>query len=1711
MMRSTRRWLKRFETFLHLEILEERTPVSEGMSTLMNMAALAAAGRALALTLQPPPSEHLAPITRSEVVTTNAPRSSGDFSPASGRGISSPSFRPTPQAPANASTRPTVNPLPDPVGASFDNADIALFDSLALAQPSTQAPAAFGNSLDVAPMTSSAGADWGQQPSAAPDAGLSDRGSESSSINVAPVAANAPPDAATLALMLGAGLGTSGQPAQAVAAGTLAAGTNGNGGSSGSGGPLVNSQHHGRPRDKHGDPLWVLDAYDRIVLPDAGTVPLGYAINTFAGWAMSLDAQVSGATVQSYSWTFGGNLSDFTSVTGQNSYNLQFIWRAFSGNNDSDTVTLTTTNVGGGGDTQTFNFNVISTSNKANQGSRPTAIPSFPLVIPPDAVKPGQEMIRQQYYSLSEETGEVQTSFSLPSYNPGITPLQLDYSSLAANPLPIFTELYQLTQPIQPNSTVTATLKLNGVSQGTFTYNTSLLNPGDILDIALQANAAGLSTNRYGYEIDVTENGIPQTPQTGSVDIVNLAGSAFGAGWSLDNVDQVFPVTGGVILAMPYGQSLWFANGGNCGPSGTTSFVTPAGDFSCLVQNNSDQSYTLTAKDGVKINFNSSGYQTAIVEPTTNDTFTFSYNPSIQGQLVSITDFENRVITLAYNGSGRVKTITDPDLVAPSTYRTVTLGYDLHHTQLTSITGPDPGNMETIPSFQYSYDTAGDLLTLTDPRSDLPNNDMFTFAYNFADRIDTVTRPDTLPGGAHTTESLFAQQMNGLQDPNNPDPTPVLAVQAAADYSDPRSTQQTPIDWLVATDWFGDGYGLQYYDPLNDLTTNRRDPNGLTWLDEDPLSRPTRTFYDQMGKIALPAPQGDPTEIVLPDANTELYTYNTFNEPLTYTDPDGYTATYGYGGTSGTDDASGSLLTDAKCPCSVSTGYNPQPGEYQQSWNLRGYKKTITDPNNNTVAMTHGTNDTLTGIQYPPDATGGTSPMVTMTYNSAGDLLTYEDALAYTTSHLPDNLGRVLNQMAPTGGEISYTYDAAGNVTSVEDPVLNLTSYHYDPMNRVDWMVAPGNLTTSYTRDADGNVTDVTDPDILLDNNHRDRHFIYDNAGRLITEQWLDGSTITYQANYSYDAASEPLTASDQTGSGAIISAYTFTYDVRGRLTSTQEDYVPGVDSVTLTDQYDPNGNRTSLADNLPQSGAIAYTYDPGNRLATEKMTVAGAREQPSITFQYDSQDPADRLTGIQRSASATNWANTAIGYTNRSLVSSIQDTYPNGGAVSFNYTYDADAQVHTYSGPDGGMSYGYDPTGQLTAVYGSHPESYAYDLSGNRQSANGNTYGTPGPANQLTSDGVYAYTYDNVGNLLTKTGLEGGITTVYSFTWDFRNRLMEVKKTQNGGSTVLADDQFTYDVFDRRIKKTTMDGSQLWTVYDGVNPYADFSGKTSLALATRYVYGNGIDQLLASTDANGNNTVWYLTDLTGSVRKVVADSGMVKATLTYDSFGNIIAGTSYNRFAYTGREWDSEIGLYYYRARYYDPATGRFISRDLLGFGASGANLYRYVANSPANGTDPSGEVILWGAILVGALAIGALGLFPGGAQAPAPGQGPVPTPPVDPGGGGVLFGAGLVLSCASELVAAGIEAAFDWLTQDPAIPVNPGKPFNPADAGPDGIIRGVDPNTLNIGPPVNPLKPPVPKVVEVLPDGTIWDGRTWADYAIRRGLPVDIRIIGQ
>ena len=155
-----------------------------------------------------------------------------------------------------------------------------------------------------------------------------------------------------------------------------------------------------------------------------------------------------------------------------------------------------------------------------------------------------------------------------------------------------------------------------------------------------------------------------------------------------------------------------------------------------------------------------------------------------------------------------------------------------------------------------------------------------------------------------------------------------------------------------------------------------------------------------------------------------------------------------------------------------------------------------------------------------------------------------------------------------------------------------------------------------------------------------------------------------------------------------------------------------------------------------------------------------------------------------------------------------------------------------------------------------------------------------------------------------------------------------------------------------RRIRKVFGSATTIYA-YDGDNITEELDGGGNLV--AHYTQGAGIDEPLALTGTGG--TYFYHADGLGSITSLTDGSGQLAASYVYDSFGKLTAstGTIANPFQYTGREFDSETGLYYYRAGYYDPANGRFLSQDPIGF-AAGVNFYVYVGNSPVRLIDPTG-----------------------------------------------------------------------------------------------------------------------------------------------------------
>ncbi|MGA2299528.1 MAG: RHS repeat-associated core domain-containing protein [Candidatus Acidiferrum sp.] len=308
---------------------------------------------------------------------------------------------------------------------------------------------------------------------------------------------------------------------------------------------------------------------------------------------------------------------------------------------------------------------------------------------------------------------------------------------------------------------------------------------------------------------------------------------------------------------------------------------------------------------------------------------------------------------------------------------------------------------------------------------------------------------------------------------------------------------------------------------------------------------------------------------------------------------------------------------------------------------------------------------------------------------------------------------------------------------------------------------------------------------------------------------------------------------------------------------------------------------------------------------------------------------------------------NTSYGYDNLSRLLSV--THAKGGATLDGATYTVDnagnrtAKSDLYAGVT--TNYGYDAIYELLNATqgGSTTESYTYDPVGNRLTSLGSAAWSYNTSNELNSRPGVSYAFDANGNAVTKND-SSGITT---YAWDFENRLASVTLPGSGGTVY-----FKYDPFGHRIYKSSSAGTSIYA-YDGENLIEETN--SSGAAVARYSQTQNIDEPLAVL--RGGSTSYYHEDGLGSVTSLSNAAGALAQTYTFDSFGNQTAssGSLTNPFQYTARESDAETGLYYYRARYYDPNTGRFLNEDPTGF-RGGINLYGCVGNNPINKTDPDG-----------------------------------------------------------------------------------------------------------------------------------------------------------
>jgi RHS repeat-associated protein len=196
-------------------------------------------------------------------------------------------------------------------------------------------------------------------------------------------------------------------------------------------------------------------------------------------------------------------------------------------------------------------------------------------------------------------------------------------------------------------------------------------------------------------------------------------------------------------------------------------------------------------------------------------------------------------------------------------------------------------------------------------------------------------------------------------------------------------------------------------------------------------------------------------------------------------------------------------------------------------------------------------------------------------------------------------------------------------------------------------------------------------------------------------------------------------------------------------------------------------------------------------------------------------------------------------------------------------------------------------------------------------------------------------------------------------------NQLVGVKQVTATGTQLSVS--YSYDVLGKRVEDDTWKpGTGTVTVrhaYDGMNIWSDVTATNTLL--ARYVYGDSVDQVWARAIPAGltnAGVAWYLTDRQGSVRDIMNSSSVIVDHSDYDGFGNATHTTITvaDQFGYAGGLYSYDTKMEQFGARWYDAATGRWVSEDPSGFDGGDLNLGRYCGNNPTNNLDPSGLAYL-------------------------------------------------------------------------------------------------------------------------------------------------------
>lgn len=877
-------------------------------------------------------------------------------------------------------------------------------------------------------------------------------------------------------------------------------------------------------------------------------------------------------------------------------------------------------------------------------------------------------------------------------------------------------------------------------------------------------------------------------------------------------------------------------------------------------------------------------------------------------------DANGNATTYTYDDRGNMLSLTDAE------GNTERYTYDPDFNQVTSFADKN-GN-----TYQFVYDQKGNLTSLNGPLG-------FSNTFTYNDKGWPVTTTDANGNVTRTTYNTDGTTAN---------------VMDAAGYTTTYAYDQC-------------GNITSLIDGRNNTTTYAYDKNNQIISQTDALGNTTTVSYDKVGNI-----------VRVKNAKNQIraYTYDALGNVLTQTDPQGGTYTYTYDGKgnvlSVTDPIGNQQTFTWNEKNKLLTQTNGAGETTTYDYDAKGNLTSVFQPNGNVLQYFY---DRLDRVEQLSDNMG---LIAKYTYDGNGNQLTITNGLDRTMTYTYDALNRRISEALPSGATTKYEYDGNSNLLTLTDAKGSVTSYSYNSLNQQLTHTDALSAKTQFEYDANGNLTKATDA------NGNATTYAYDALNQNTAITFANG----FSLQYSYDELGRVVASKDRAG-----REFKYAYNPLGNLLT--KTYPDGT-----TDRYTYDGISRMLSA-INKDATVNFTYDRAGRLLSESLNgkvtsysydVATGRRTltyPSGMKVEEQLNARDLITSILQNGEevVTIDYNAAGQKTSQGYANGITTTYgynENGWLSSIVADHDVMNLQMTYD-PVGNMterkdlldnarteSYGYDVISQLTSFKRGTTvdKQYQFDLLGNRVKVLEN-----GIATNYTSNNVNAYTaitgglsftpqYDDNGNMLNDNK--------HTYAYDYNNKLVSVDETVG---------TYKYDALGRRIAKNNtlfyyMGDQMVEEVTDGA--------------ITSYLYGNDIDEALQMK--RDSVIHYYHTNHLGSTI-ALSDSGSVIVEhidydvyglpTFYDANGNVLTQNSVgNVVLFTGREYDVESSIYYYRARSMNPSLGRFLQHDSQLY-INGFNDFSYVNNNPLSNKDPHGEAAQ---ILVGAaVGIGIGGILGG------------------------------------------------------------------------------------------------------------------------------------